>query len=571
MLGSIYYLLSKFKLSRLMLILSLTVIVTLLISTVFSTNSVRTGVIAVEHQALSSHVVSLAKIVAYTQESVKQLPSKKLEALKAVIYPARWHSDDSGYAFLADGATGRYIIYPPKPAKEGNKMVNIELLEGGTLEQAIIRTSRRGIAEMVHYPHSKPGSDTTNLKAAYLYPIKESKSVLIAGEYLDKSDAILFSIYQKIFTPMALITLFVLIFVSILTRHLNSRADYLNKAMQRLAKGDLCTPVILKGRDEMAFLANALNISQTSLKQVLKQQADNGTNIAAASLQIDRSLNHTDQLIRSELGNLDQLASAMEEMVCSVAEVAENAGSASCSTQSTDRRAQQGSKQINESIQALEVLCGNLSNCAQSVTEVKDGVVSIDSVVDTIHAISEQTNMLALNAAIEAARAGEQGRGFAVVADEVRQLASRTKEATREITEMIASLNNQALSAVAQVNQSVSTAETGMNAAKSAGNEFTDISEDITLLNDSNLQIATAAEQQRNVAETMSQNINRLNTELAETSKDLGELASSSSCLKQQTDRLEEQLSSFSFEQPAQEEAGTVSPTLGQSSALINN
>ncbi|WP_028864531.1 methyl-accepting chemotaxis protein [Psychromonas aquimarina] len=571
MLSSIYYLLSQFKLSRLMLILSMSVILTLLISAVLSTNSVRTGVIAVEHQALSSHVTSLAKIITHVQESAQRPQSQVIEALKAVIYPARWHSDNSGYAFLADGATGRYIIYPPKPAKEGNKMVKIELLEGGTLEQAIIRTSQRGIAEMVHYPHSKPGSDTTNLKAAYLYPIKESKSVLIAGEYLDKSDSILFTIYQRIFTPMALITLFVLVFVSILTRHLNGRADYLNRAMQRLAKGDLCTPAILKGRDEMAFLANALNISQTSLKQVLKQQADNGTNIAAASLQIDNSLNHTDQLIRSELGNLDQLASAMEEMVCSVAEVAENAGSASCSTQSTEQRALQGSKQIKESIQALEVLCGNLSNCALSVTEVKDGVVSIDSVVDTIHAISEQTNMLALNAAIEAARAGEQGRGFAVVADEVRQLASRTKDATREITDMIANLNNQALSAVALVDKSVSTAETGMSAAKSAGTEFADITQDITQLNDSNLQIATAAEQQRSVAETMSQNINRLNTELAETSKDLGKLASSSNSLKQQTDKLEEQLSLFNFEQPDQEPVYSDSPTLGQSSAVINN
>ncbi len=301
------------------------------------------------------------------------------------------------------------------------------------------------------------------------------------------------------------------------------------------------------------FLANALNISQQSLSRVLKQQADNGNSIATASLQIDSSLSHTNKLIHSELDSLNHLASAMEEMVCSVSEVAENTSNASSNAQSTDLRTHQGEKQIKQSIVAIEELCQNLDTCAQSVTEVKNGVISIDSIVETIHSISEQTNLLALNAAIEAARAGEQGRGFAVVADEVRQLASRTQQATQQITTMIEKLNQQATSAVGLVSNSVHSAETGMEAAKEAGKEFVAITDDVTRLNDSNLQIATAAEQQRNVAETMSENINQLNTGLAETSQDLGQLADASNSLKTQTDLLDEQLKAFSFEQGEQD------------------
>lgn len=541
-----------------MLILSMSVIMTMLISAFLTTTSVNSGVIAVEHKSLKNQVSSLAKIVAVTPQ------------FKETLYASRWQDDNSGYAFLANGTTGRYIVYPPKPAKEGTKMRHIKLIEGGTLEQAIIRTSQLGKPEMVHYLHDKLGANKKTLKATFLYPIKQGGPVLIAGEYLDSADALLNNIYKKIFTPMALVAMLVLTFVSIITRHINCRATYLSKAMKRLADGDLRKDITLSGSDEMAFLANVLNITQTSLKQILKQQADNGTSIATASLQIDSNLNHTNKLIKSELDNLDQLASAMEEMVCSVAEVAENANNASENAQSTNQRTQQGEKQIQQCIEEIELLCSNLKNCIHAVSEVKDGVISINSLVDTIHGISGQTNLLALNAAIEAARAGEHGRGFAVVADEVRLLASRTQAATQEITDTIAKLNTQALSAVSLVDESANTAETGMNAAKSAGDEFVAITKNVSSLNDSNLQIATAAEQQRNVALTMSQNINRLNSELAETSQDLSELASASNSLNEQTNNSEKQLSVFNFEQDNQEQKQQDNPAIASSHTMAN-
>ena len=480
-----------------------------------------------------------------------------------MLYASRWHNDNSGYAFLADGTTGRYIAYPPKHAKEGTKMAFIELIEGGTLEQAILRTSQRGTPEMVHYRHSKPGDDKKILKATYLSPLK-SGSVLVSGKYLDHADGILLTLYQKTFVPIVIIILFVIFFTVMLSRHLKQRTAYISQAMSRLAQGDLRESAILQGQDEMAFLANELNTCQKNLSNILSLQANNGSNVATASLQIDTNLKHTNQLIHSELDNLDQLASAMEEMVCSVNEVAENANLASIEAQATDKLTSQGDKQIQQCIVAIEELCSNLDRCTKSVTEVKDGVMSIDSLVDTIRGISEQTNLLALNAAIEAARAGEHGRGFAVVADEVRQLASRTQDATRVIAGTIEKLNTQALSAVSLVDQSAEQAEVGMNAARLAGNEFFAITEKVSLLNDIELQIATAAEEQSSVAHTMSVNINLLNSELAETGQDLDELACASNSLKEQTNRLNEQLSLFDFEENSQSVTETESTPFSQ-------
>jgi len=542
--------LSQFKLARLMLMLAVIIITTMLLSAYLSTRSVREGVIQVEHDSISSHVVALSKAVKNIQTSNA---AERIAQAREIIYPARWNHDDSGYAFLLDGKTANYLLYPPNPNKEGEALSHIELIEGGTLAQAIKRSSERGVAEMVHYNHVKPGATKPTMKAAYLLPLSPGGDVLVAGDYLDKSERIIDDIYDEILTPMVLVIIFVLIFVAIITRHLNQRANYLKAAMQRLAEGDLRYPVRLAGKDELALLADALNNSQQNLSSVLKMQTDNGANIASASMQIDSSLGHTNELIHSELDSLNQLASAMEEMVCSVAEVAENASNASSNAQCTDQRTHQGEQQILESVQAIEALCEKLKTCAESVNEVRQGVTNIDSVVETIHGISEQTNMLALNAAIEAARAGEQGRGFAVVADEVRQLASRTQEATQEITETIERLNSQANSAVELVELSVTTANEGMASAKLAGNEFVAITENITQLTENNLQIATAAEQQRNVAETMSENINQLNTELAETSDDLNELASASNSLKAQTDLLDKQLQAFHFEHENQQ------------------
>ncbi|MCP5079603.1 MAG: methyl-accepting chemotaxis protein, partial [Psychromonas sp.] len=176
--------------------------------------------------------------------------------------------------------------------------------------------------------------------------------------------------------------------------------------------------------------------------------------------------------IQEEFGQIEQLATAMNEMTATVKEVASNAGSASASTTEASDVAQEGSQFVDATIATINSLSSNIGASSDAVNSVEVKVEGIGSVVDTIRSISEQTNLLALNAAIEAARAGEAGRGFAVVADEVRNLAKRTQDATVEIQGMIEQLQKSAQDAVTLMDKSVKEADTGVDQVTQAGSKL---------------------------------------------------------------------------------------------------
>ena len=211
--------------------------------------------------------------------------------------------------------------------------------------------------------------------------------------------------------------------------------------------------------------------------------------------------------MQEEFGQIEQLATAMNQMTATVKEVASNAGSASASTTEASDVAQEGSKFVDATIATINSLSNNIGASSDAVNSVEVKVEGIGSVVDTIRSISEQTNLLALNAAIEAARAGEAGRGFAVVADEVRNLAKRTQDATVEIQGMIEQLQVSAQDAVSLMGKSVNEADVGVDQVTQAGTKLAGIVEKVHHISDMNYQIASAAEEQTTVAADINENL----------------------------------------------------------------
>jgi methyl-accepting chemotaxis protein len=535
-------LLAKFKISRLMLALSTTIILFTLLSGGFLAVKLYRDIIVMEHQTLIQQVEGLGQLLAAQPSDA--------ENAKKLLHPTRWNSDRSGYAVLVDGPTADYIVFPPDPSREGGPMTQLIIDEGGTIKQAIQQVSRSATPRMIHYSYVKPGGTKPIPKATYLYPLQKGGSVLIVGTYLEKADELF--LHVQIYMACALVFLLILMAGATLwvTRHIVERVACIDDGLSRVAKGDLFRPTELQGSDEFAHLAKSLNISQQNLARVIMQQITSSGDVAKTSIQVDEHVNDAHQLIRNELDMLDQLASAMDEMASSVTEVAHNASMASENAQSTDARTSTGTQRIRQCIASIEKLCAQLQQGSQSVTRVQNGIVSINSIIETIQGISEQTNLLALNAAIEAARAGESGRGFAVVADEVRQLASRTQSATGEIESMINNLRNQATDAVELVDQSVCFAEQGMEEARLAGDEFAAITTHVSELTDINHQIATAAEEQSQVAQTMSMNVNHLHMKLRDTNSAADQIAVASHSLKQQSTSLKNQLDHFQITDP---------------------
>lgn len=226
-----------------------------------------------------------------------------------------------------------------------------------------------------------------------------------------------------------------------------------------------------------------------------------------ASEQASLLMEQTSQGIQQQHGDIDQVATAMNEMMATVQEIAKSASSAAESAHEADVEADKGKVIVTEAMGAMSALSDQIQNSSSAVASLAADSEAIGSVLDVIRGIAEQTNLLALNAAIEAARAGEQGRGFAVVADEVRTLASRTQESTQEIQGMIERLQDGSSNAVDAMErgreQSVKSEELVENAVESLAM----IAGAVTMINTMNAQIASAAEEQGAVAEDINKNI----------------------------------------------------------------
>lgn len=263
-------------------------------------------------------------------------------------------------------------------------------------------------------------------------------------------------------------------------------------------------------KNEIGTLIRLLCAHGASSQKKAEKQKNELNELTEISEHLGICMEIINDSMEEEFAQIEQLATAMNEMTATVKEVANNAGSASTSTAEASDVAQEGSKFVDATITTINSLSNNIGASSNAVNSVEMKVEGIGSVVDTIRSISEQTNLLALNAAIEAARAGEAGRGFAVVADEVRNLAKRTQDATVEIQGMIEQLQTSAQDAVRLMGKSVNEADIGVDQVTQAGSKLADIVEKVHHISDMNYQIASAAEEQTTVASDINENLEQV-------------------------------------------------------------
>ena len=276
---------------------------------------------------------------------------------------------------------------------------------------------------------------------------------------------------------------------------------------RRIAEGDLTQRIVSTGRDEAGQLLSALSDMQQSLKTTIQQIASASDQLASASEEMATVTDNSSRGLVRQNDEIQQAATAVTEMTSAVEEVARNAVSTSEASRSTSEQASSGRDQARNAVAAINSATTEIATSTEMVKALAVQVRDIGKVLDVIRGIAEQTNLLALNAAIEAARAGEQGRGFAVVADEVRALAARTQASTGEIEGMINQVQNSADQAVGAMGKSQALVNDTQSLAHATGQALEQIADGIAQINDRNLVIATASEEQAHVAREVDRNL----------------------------------------------------------------
>lgn len=296
-----------------------------------------------------------------------------------------------------------------------------------------------------------------------------------------------------------------------------------------IAKGNLLSePMRVESSDEIGQASLAFNQMQEELRTLITNLVGISKQLADEAAHVSESTAKTNVDLQTQAMEIDQLATAMNEMSATITEVAQHAQTTSEATEESQRYSGEGQQVVQTVISSIRTLAKELDNASTVISTVEQESLNIGAILDTIQSIAEQTNLLALNAAIEAARAGEQGRGFAVVADEVRTLAARTQQSTSEIKAMIERLQSSSTSAVNSMVAGVQQANYSVQEADKAGSALQKITGSVTSITDMTHQIASATEEQSLVVKEMDRNlvqVNKLSDQTKQRSRDSDEAA----------------------------------------------
>lgn len=516
------------------------------------------GVILIEVSALSSLHTQLldarkAKVkeqveAAYTlvqhyyeqRQSLGEDASKQkaLDALRVLRY------GDNGYVWVND-MQAKLVLHPMKPDQEGQNMSQVKDGAGKLHWQSMVNTVKQTGEGFVDYTYVGPQFKTPHDKVSYVKGFTPWGWVIGSGVFLSDVTHLFWQSALKSLGMTLVVLIISMGLIWSLTRSITFSVDRVLTVVRRVAEGDLTQRTHATRRDEIGELSRGVDQMTNHLTDLMNNIQQACLNLQQEADSLSASSEQTRSAMRHQFEEVDQVATAMNEMNATVHEVASHASDASDAANHASEQAELGHRDVGRSIDAMQDLEASVSRADAAMRDLENQTGEIDQVVEVIRNISEQTNLLALNAAIEAARAGEAGRGFAVVADEVRSLAQRTQSSTGQIQEMIQRLQDHAKTVVDEMHQSQEQAKGSVKVVESAGEDLQHILNEVQRINDMNAQIATASEEQSAVAEEINRNLTSIHGDSEEALDAASTITEASHHLKDAVGQLSKQVKQF--------------------------
>ncbi|PFG10255.1 methyl-accepting chemotaxis protein [Marinobacter sp. LV10MA510-1] len=464
-------------------------------------------------------LVDVAKIVALEAKNNPLLSEREAkEAVANRLRAIRFDSNNYIYAYERTGpGQFRILAYASDPSKEGVVSSPSTI----SLVRSLFDSTNGDGFHGYDWLNSASGEEEP--KISYTTTIPDWGWMIGAGVYttdIDRqlavvktdTDAKLAEALGFIAMAAAVIVLLAVFIGVFVGRTVTGPLKTVSDLMEDIANGDgdLRKRLPAEGDDELAELGRRFNAFVIKIQDTIRQVSTTTDQVASAAEELSSVANETRASVQRQGSETDQIASAIHEMVATIQQISGNANDVESSASDADRMAREGGKTIASAQQAVHQLSDEIQASATTINSLAERSDNIQQILDVIHAVTDQTNLLALNAAIEAARAGEHGRGFSVVADEVRQLARRSAESADQIREMIDGFVTESRAAAERMNQSRERSAETIERISHAAQALATIETSVGQIHDQVTQIATASEQQSQVAEEINQNVVRI-------------------------------------------------------------